>query len=517
MTVGAIAAPPSRARVLQWLVPVLVAVVGVRVARWAASSYLVGVFHDDGVYAMLARAIASGHGFHYTQLPGSPAAIHYPPLYPLILAAAWRIDPDFPRNLSILLGVNALCVGAAAVGWWMFASGRLAWGSARAALAALIATLASPTLALSGALLSESLFLALLWPALLVCEDAADGSRDRRPWHAGLAIAALMLVRTHAVALLIAIVIVLSSRRRWHDVLWVVGVTGAVMLPWLVWAHGAAPPVVLPLNGAYGSYLGWFRTGMLDGGVPFVMATIRANASECWLLLRDRLALGLPGLPLDLTVLMAIAAIMIGGVAMMRRAPVSIAFLASYIGIMLAWPYAPWRFLWAVWPLAMLFGMEGVRWSWSTAGRWRMAPALGAVLTALALFRTELHAYATRGWRVPAQLASAQIAPALTWVRANTAPTDVLLGEGEPVLSFHTGRRAAPPMSFTAREYLRPPDALEGTARLRVMLSAVPARYLLSLLPATQDAARALASTRPGLHEIARLPDSHVVVFEVIR
>ncbi|MBC7671395.1 MAG: hypothetical protein H7247_03150, partial [Polaromonas sp.] len=47
--------------------------VAVRAAGWAASTYLVGVFHDDGVYALLARAIASGDGFHYTQLPGAPA------------------------------------------------------------------------------------------------------------------------------------------------------------------------------------------------------------------------------------------------------------------------------------------------------------------------------------------------------------------------------------------------------------------------------------------------------------
>lgn len=517
MTLGAIAAPASRGRLSQWWVPVLVAVVAVRVARWAASPYLVGVFHDDGVYAMLARAIASGYGFHYTQLPGTPAAIHYPPLYPLLLAAAWRIAPDFPTNLPTLLGLNSLCVGAAAVGWWKFASSRLAWSSAGAGLAALIATLASPTLALSGALLSESLFLAMLWPALIVCEAEIDGSRNRRPWRAGLAIGALMLVRTHAIALFLAAVMVLLFQRRWRDAAWVGGVTGGVLFPWLVWAHAATPSVAPPLEGAYGSYLGWFRAGVLEGGVSFVLTTMYANAAECWLLLRDRLAVGLPRILVDVTALIAIAAMGLGCVSMSRRARVSIAFLAIYMVIMLMWPYAPWRFLWAVWPVALLFGMEGVRWTWTKAGRWRLVPALGAALTALALFRTELHAYATREWRVPASQASAQIAPALMWVRANTVPTDVLLGEGEPVLSLQTGRQAAPPMSFSAREYLLPPTSLEGTERLRAMLVAVPARYLLSLLPATQEAARALTTTRPGLREIARLPDAHAVVFEVVR
>lgn len=517
MTVGAIAAPSSRVRALRWAVPVLVAVVAVRVAGWAASTYLVGVFHDDGVYALLARAIASGDGFHYTQLPGAPAATHYPPLYPLVLAALWRIAPDFPHNLTTLLGLNSLCVGAAAVGWWRFASVRLAWSSAAAGGAALFATLASPTLALSGALLSESLFLALLWPALLLCEVEADGAHRRPPWRAGLAIGALMLVRTHALALLVGLLIVLGWHRRWRDVAWVGAVALAVQLPWLVWAHAASPHVTAPLDGAYGSYLGWFRTGLMEGGAPFLLATARANAAECWLLLQDRLALGLPDSLHLVAVVIAVAAVVLGGVSMAHRARVTVAFLVTYVAILLAWPYAPWRFLWAVWPLVMLFAFEGIRWGYMAAGRWRVVPAFAAALPALAFVRTELHAYATRGWRTPARQASAQIAPALAWVRINTAATDVLLGEGEPVLSLYAARKAAPPMSFTAREYLAPPDASEGSARLRAMLVAVPARYVLSLLPATQQAARALATTRPALREVARLPDSHAVVFEVVR
>ena len=517
MTVGAIAAPASRVRATQWVVPLLVAVVAVRVAGWAAATYLVGVFHDDGVYALLARAIASGGGFHYSQLPGAPAATHYPPLYPLVLAAAWRISPDFPHNLSTLLGLNSLCVGAAAAGWWRFATVRLAWSSGMAGAAALIATLASPTLALSGALLSESLFLALLWPALLLCERLVDGPHHQRPWRAGLAIGALMLVRTHALALLLAVVAVLAWHRRWRDAAWVGAVATAVQLPWLLWAHGATPHVAAPLDGAYGSYLGWFFSGLIEGGAPFLLATMRVNAVECWLLLQDRLALGLPDSLHLLAVLIAAAAVVLGGVSMARRARVTVVFLAVYMVILLAWPYAPWRFLWAVWPVVMLFALEGIRARWMAAGRWRIVPVLAAALPALAFVRTELHAYATRGWRMPARQATAQIAPALAWARNNTAPTDVLLGEGEAVLSLYADRKAAPPMSFTAREYLTPVDTAEGRARLGAMLVAVPARYVVSLLPATQEAARALTTTRPGLREIARLPDSHAVVFEVVR
>ena len=517
MTVGAIAAPTSRVRATQWAVPLLVAILAVRVASWAWAPYLVGVFHDDGVYALLARAIASGNGFHYTQLPGAPAATHYPPLYPLMLAAAWRIAPDFPHNLSVLLGLNSLCIGAAAVGWWRFATARLAWNSVMAGAAALIATLGSPTLALSGALLSESLFIALLWPALLLCEREVGDPHGRVPWRAGVAIGVLMLVRTHALALLVAAVVVLGWHRRWRSTACVAAVAGAVQLPWLLWAHSAAPHVVAPLEGAYGSYLGWFRVGVVEGGASFLLATARANAVECWLLLRDRFALALPASLPSVTAMIVLVAIALGGVAMARRASVTVIFLVAYLTILVAWPYAPWRFLWAVWPVVLLFALEGMRRGCTVAGRRRVIPVLAAALPVLAFVRTELHAYATRGWRAPARQASEQIAPTLAWIRMNTGPTDVVLGEGESVVSLYCDRKAAPPMSFTAREYLTPPDTLEGRARLGAMLAAVPARYVLSLLPATQQAARALATARPALREVARLPASRALVFEVVR
>ena len=47
---------------------------------------LVGVFYDDGLYAGLATALGSGHGYVHPNLPGLPAAVHYPPLYPVVLA-----------------------------------------------------------------------------------------------------------------------------------------------------------------------------------------------------------------------------------------------------------------------------------------------------------------------------------------------------------------------------------------------------------------------------------------------
>jgi hypothetical protein len=496
----------ARVRAAVVLPPVVAAVVAL-VAWWAGGPYVVGVFHDDGVYALLAKAIATGRGFHYIGLPGAPAATHYPPLYPLLLAAVWRVAPSFPENLGAMLGLNALLVGIAAFGLARFADARMGWRSERAAGLALVATAASPVLMLSGALLSEPLFLAALWPVLIVAERAVEKPDRRTVVAAGAAIGVLMLVRMHAAALAVALVLLLLARRRPHHALAAAAATAVTVLPWQLWTMAATPVVAAPLQGSYGSYAGWFVSGLRDGGSAFALATVRANLTESWLLLQDRV---LPGTiaPLRVPAVLLLASLMlIGGLAAWRRAPTTVLFLSLYLAIVLVWPYVPWRFVWAVWPLLVLLAAEGARALWRSSRTIpaRMATVFAVAIPGLAMVRTEASAYADRSWATPARRAGAQIAPAVAWVGRNTQPGDVVLAEGEQVISLFTGRRAAPAMPFTAAEYLAARNRTENEAALRDMLDQVPARYVVALAPSTQAAARALAATDPAPRAPARL------------
>jgi hypothetical protein len=145
----------------------------------------------------------------------------------------------------------------------------------------------------------------------------------------------------------------------------------------------------------------------------------------------------------------------------------------------------------------------------------RALVASAVALVAFGVGRTEARAYATRAWSAPALRAGAQITPLVVWVGRHTRPSDVVLTEGEQVISLFTGRRAAPTAPFSAREYVVPRTADESTAELREMLIVIPARYVLPLAPVQLEAARALAGARPGLRAIASLQGS--VVFEVVR
>src|ERR1700730_9952814 len=92
----------------------------------------VGVFADDAFYVILARSLAEGQGFRFLNLPGSPAATHFPPGYPLALATLWRIAPGFPANLIVLKAFNAVCLAAIALGVARYA--RLRLGDVRLAI-----------------------------------------------------------------------------------------------------------------------------------------------------------------------------------------------------------------------------------------------------------------------------------------------------------------------------------------------------------------------------------------------
>src|SRR5579863_6257137 len=94
-----------------WAVAVAVALVTLSIALATVSPYVVGSFQDDGIYVILGRALATGAGYRYLHLPGMPAATHYPPVYPALLAILWRIAPHFPENVVVFERANAVLLG----------------------------------------------------------------------------------------------------------------------------------------------------------------------------------------------------------------------------------------------------------------------------------------------------------------------------------------------------------------------------------------------------------------------
>ena len=77
---------------------------GVGFAAWRPVP--AGVWHDDGVYMLVGKALAQGHGLVYDGVAGSPPAAKFPPAYPARLALLWATRGRIgPAQVVQLVGV----------------------------------------------------------------------------------------------------------------------------------------------------------------------------------------------------------------------------------------------------------------------------------------------------------------------------------------------------------------------------------------------------------------------------
>ena len=481
-----------------WMIGVLALVVGLAVV----DRYSVGVFHDDAMYVILAKSLATGQGYRYLNIPGSPVATHFPPGYPALLAISWKLLPGFPANLVVFKTLNAFFFAASAVLVATLVRDRL--GSARWATAVAVATAVSvPLLVLSTMLLSELTFLALLLATLVVAERAMDGAFTTRGAVAiGAMIGVATLVRTHGIVLVPAIVLPLLWRRQVRTAGIIVAGALVVLLPWQLWSSVHAPVLAAPLEGNYGSYIGWWIRGFQKAGFAMIPATLGrtiAEATEMMAQLFSPLR-GAAAHAVTLTSLGALAATAVG--ALGARARVTLLFLAGYLAIVFVWPFPPSRFIWGVWPL-LLFVVAGAGWAigtnvlqWPKPARLAMLAAFAWLCVGYALY--EVRAVRGQWWASISRAGDRRIASAVAWTRANTAIGDVVAADDEGAIYLYTGRLAVPVASFTTDHYLGNRSAvLEASEGLEPLLAAFPLRTVLVGSKRTFDVTQYLAS-RPS-------------------
>ncbi|MDA0205257.1 MAG: hypothetical protein O3A53_09880 [Acidobacteria bacterium] len=143
----------------------------VLVAAWAYSPALFGAYHDDTLYFSAAKALAAGDGSVLPNLPDSPAQTKYPPLYPLLLSLVWRVQPEFPENLSWAWSLN-LAFGVVLVLASVGVLRRLGSSRKEALGLAAIFALNPYTILWTNLLLSDVLFAALTLLAVLAADRA---------------------------------------------------------------------------------------------------------------------------------------------------------------------------------------------------------------------------------------------------------------------------------------------------------------------------------------------------------
>lgn len=510
----------SRVRTRPWMMTLLVGAAVLAVGVALVDGLPVGVTNDDGMYVILAKSLATGHGYRWLNLPGTPAATHFPPGYPVVLALLWLLAPAFPANVILFKLANALFMALAAAATFGLARQRLEMSEAAAAAVTLGATLGIPMLTLSTIVMSEALFLALLVPTLLLAERICDaGGRLRDVVMLALVAGAATLVRSHGVALIAAIVLVLALRRRRQEAAIVASVVLVLLAPWQLWVSTHSSVLPSAMRGMYESYGAWLAAGLRTDGAALVGRTIMRTTSELASMFATLVAPSLPGALRLLALGALLASFVAGARELWQRAPVTAAFLGFYAVIVLAWPFSPTRFVWGVWPLVLLLPALAAR----RALAWRPAEPLARAFRVTALASCLLLAcgyvtYNVRGYRhqwwasVPRSVSGAG-RQLMVWVGTHAPRDAVVATEVESAVYLYTGRKTVPVSTFTVQEYFTPRTPRENAAAIREIIGRYRPQAVVVTSTRMRDAVRELAlETPPALAVVDTFPAGGVVL-----
>ncbi len=482
---------------------------------------LVGVFYDDGIYLALAKSLAEGHGYHLLYLPGQPGAVHYPFLYPLFLAALWKVAPGFPGNVPLFKAANAALLALFAGLLVLYL--RRSLGGRTWTWAALVAASATvlPLVIVGTVLFSEPLFLVLLVTACWVGDLAREAESRRRTYLLAILAAVLAgaaaLTRSIGITAVVAIPLSLALARRPRAAALAAATGIACVAPWSLWVarhHPGLDPALVANYGTYTDLLaqaGWASispAGLTDLLNP--LGAVALAPFHGWL----RFYLAVP----------AVILLVAGVVPLLLRAPALGWAVLAYSAVLLVWPVRPDRFLWALWPfLSVVFALGAARvWrrvsgsapGMARIGRWCVAATVAVVVAGYGFF--QVRGYARGDATRLADGISATFQPLLPWVRSSTPPDAVVAGEDEALIWLYTGRCAVP--SYVWRYRGRGEESL-GTDSLRAWLLRSGATHVLLTGPGSDAAAplSRLLGSWPGFLKVVRVWPGPVLAFAVER
>ena len=496
--------PPSLLTAREQFIPLLLALLATMAVVVNIEPFPVGVYQDDGIYTVLAKSLATGQGFRYLHLPDAPNATHYPPLYPLFLAGLWKAFPSFPANITLFKFANAGFIGVAAFMGWRFARRRVAMGpwTAMASIGAF--TICAPVVLHGVMVLSESMFLAALFPVLSACERADQTGNRRDAIVAGAAAGALALIRTVGAVALPATALVLLWRGRWIPALLVVAAGTVVMLPWQLWIAANDDQLPALLLGRYGSYSGWLMGGFRDGGIAWlgqlVLFNLRFVVDGGWQIL------ALESLPLPLkwfATIVVTALFAAGWWLLLKRAAVTAWTVAAYLAVIVSWPFEPPRFIYAVWPLVgIIMGLAVhaiVAWRPDTRARHalRIASATMAGLLVLGYARYNYTGVKDHWWSKVQSFVASRAKPMAEWVIANTPADAVVSTDDDVLMHLYTGRLTVPNGTFTPQDHMSPQTPAFATGALRSIVQTYGVDYVLTASNNGIYAARGLVQANP--------------------
>ncbi len=456
--------------------------------QWLMVKGVAGVYHDDGIYLITAKAIAHGDGYRLINLPDSPIQTRYPILYPAVLAMIWKLWPSFPENVLLMQWISLLS-GAAAVAVTYLYLIRFDYFPRSVVAAAISLSVTSPPfLFFCTSCLSEMPFALSLVTAMWILDSQIEAPLARRTalFLLGTALALPLLCRTIGIATgLVVVALALLRDRRLR---WLALGTVLIALPSLIWI----PAVARWGNGSSGSgpyadYLSWWQSY----GTSSLGSVLRSNAFDICLGQTPIAQIPWRDVPIWLSRTAAVFGFfsLVTMTREIRRVKALPMCLAAYLMIVLLWPWPPERFLVPVLPIMFAYLMSTTLHAAKTFPLVRKASA--ALLFAVFLSVNAVHLWrdieSSRANHYPGymlrdgSLSWSSYSAMFDWIKKHTNPGDVFASGMDSMLYLYTGRFAFRP--FVARPgslfYGDPLPALGSLSELVANVRAYKAQYLV--------------------------------------
>jgi len=425
--------------------------------------------HDDGLFFVSAKSLATGSGYRIPSLPEDPAQTKFPPLYPLYLSIIWRLNPAFPGNLALATLFSwLLLVACLALAWRLYRS--YVYSEKRSWL--LVALLAlNPYMILFGSTMFSEIFFTCCVLATLL---ALQRPGIRMIVVAGLAASCAYLSRTAGIALLISVPLCLISKRELRRAAVFIAAMLPAVIAWTVWTalhrmHSNDPTLIY--------YTDYVRYQFLNVGFGNIAIVLWKNLDQ---ILYGLGALALPkvfdgGAVKILTQVIAVA--MIAGVVRMLRHGMTTPsadqsggnksgeyraarlatdyawFALISTGILLVWHFPPnERFMLPIYPL-MIAGLvtelehliQMLKGAFGHKDFSQRVAAGGLAAFAVAVFGTALALQFYMSFAALGDLAAekrvklADRRAAYSWIAANLPPGAKVLSYDDPLLYLYTG------------------------------------------------------------------------------
>ncbi|MGH9834321.1 MAG: hypothetical protein ACREBD_05945 [Blastocatellia bacterium] len=207
---------------------------------------VVGFVVDDAWYVLLAKAMATGHGYTIINSPSPGIVPFYAPGFPALLSIFYRLAPSFPGNIIVFKLVStAAMLGVGFLAFHYFRRYRELPTYVAFALALTTATYPALAFLATSSVMSEPVFTFTQLAAIVVIERCVRAGQEKSAWlfaALGGALASYaFLTRPAGLGLLVGAVIYLFKEKLAKSLLIFAAVTAVLVGPWMVYSRSHPP------------------------------------------------------------------------------------------------------------------------------------------------------------------------------------------------------------------------------------------------------------------------------------